>query len=215
MSFPLHLTEINLGNQKIFLYVPDADPVQHSWKKGNIPFPYWSQVWPSAVALSSFIIDNSHYVKNKKLLEIGSGLGLPSLVAAQYALSVLCTDQQQEAMEIVETSARHLGLKNLETKVLDWNSYSHDIIVDTILLSDVNYEPASLKALGKALHIILKKGSTILLSTPQRLVARNFIHSFLPFCVSQEERIINHKGEEVPITIVVLKEPTAPSKSSF
>lgn len=206
MSFPLHLAEFDLGNEKISLYVPDADTVQQAWKQGSISFPYWSQVWPSSIALSTFIINNSYFVKNKKVLEMGSGLGLPSLVAAQYGASVICTDMQEEAMEAVKASAVHHGLHNLETRVLDWSSCTGDLDADTILLSDVNYEPAALEELSRLLRRVLKKGMTILLSTPQRLVARNFVNSFLPFCISQQEIIIRHKGTNVPITMVVLKD---------
>jgi predicted nicotinamide N-methyase len=206
MSFPLHLTEIDLGNEKISLYVPDADAVQRAWKQGSISFPYWSQVWPSSIALSTFIINNSHFVRNKKLLEMGGGLGLPSLVAAKYGTSVICTDKQEEAMEVVKASAVYLGLHNLKTKVLDWGSCTTDLDADIILLSDVNYEPAALEELSRLLRMVLKKGMTILLSTPQRLVARNFVNSFLPFCISQEEMIVRHIGTNVPITMVVLKD---------
>lgn len=206
MLFPLHLAEIDLGNEKISLYVPDADAVQQAWKEGSISFPYWSQVWPSSIALSTFIINNSLFVKNKNVLEMGSGLGLPSLVAAKYGASVICTDKQEEAMEAVKASAIYHGLQNLETKVLDWSSYTMDLDEDIILLSDVNYEPAALEELSRLLRKFLKKGMTILLSTPQRLVARNFINSFLPFCIIQQEIIVRHIGTNVPITMVVLKD---------
>src|SRR5688572_33367426 len=50
-------------------------------------FPYTtlfrSQVWPSAIALSEFIVSNQQLVHNKNILELGAGLGLPSLVASK------------------------------------------------------------------------------------------------------------------------------------
>lgn len=48
-------------------------------------FPYWSKCWPSAIALSNFIAKNQALIQDKQVLELATGLGLPSLVAARFA----------------------------------------------------------------------------------------------------------------------------------
>jgi predicted nicotinamide N-methyase len=89
---------------------------------GAIPFPYWSQVWPSALSLAGFISDNPCFGKRQKCIGTGAGLGLPSLVAAKIATSVLCSDKEAEAVAIISQSAAHNNINNLQTAMIDWES---------------------------------------------------------------------------------------------
>jgi predicted nicotinamide N-methyase len=42
-------------------------------------------IWPSAIDLGRFIIDNALLFKGKNVLELGAGAGLSGIVAYQYA----------------------------------------------------------------------------------------------------------------------------------
>lgn len=199
------LQTVVIGQQSITLYLPDVAAVQAAYRRGSIPFPYWSKVWPAAIALSEFIIRHPYYVQNKKVLEAGAGLGLPSLVAARYASQVLCTDGAVEATSFAQRSAEHQHLKNFETSVMDWRHLPVHLSADVLLLSDINYDPASFEAVYKLITIFLAKGATLLLSTPQRLMAKEFIASLLADCKRQEELRVVQDGKEVVVTILVLK----------
>lgn len=207
MSFPVSLQTISIGETQFELFVPDEAAVKLAYMQGEISFPYWSKIWPSALALSRFIIQHPQYVQNKKLAELGAGLGLPSLVAALYAREVLCTDHEAAAVAIAQQSATHNQLTNFKTAVVDWQLQG-DIEADVLLLSDVNYEPANFKYLLELVSSSLQKGITIIISTPQRLMAKDFINPLLQNCIQQEEMRIEQQGEAM-ITVLVLaaKEP--------
>ena len=81
---------------------------------------------------------------------------------------------------------------------------ANDSRADIMLLSDINYEPLAFDALMKLVFSFLDKGKTILLSTPQRLMAKDFIRAILPFSKQQEERIVFWEGVEAPISLFVL-----------
>lgn len=49
------------------------------------------QVWRGALLLADFIITNRKQLANKKILEVGSGVGLTSIVAGKYCKEVICT----------------------------------------------------------------------------------------------------------------------------
>jgi hypothetical protein len=51
------------------------------------------------------------------------------------------------------------------------------------------------------LRQFLKNGSTIILSTPQRIMAKEFIEAVFPYCVQQQEIEV----DAVIISILVLK----------
>jgi len=187
------------------LFVPDAAVVKQAYEEHKISFPYWSKIWPAAAALSEFIEHHPQYVANKRVVEIGAGLGLPSLVAASSASHVLCTDFSEEAISIVAKSALHHRLKNFETAVVDWKNLPQNIRTDVLLLSDVNYEPGAFAALKKTMNRFLDNGTIVLLSTPQRLMAKPFIEHVLHNCVQKEEHTVEQFGDSIAITVMVLK----------
>ena len=209
MSFPLQLKEFSLQQKTIHLFVPDELAVKESYRQGKISFPYWAQVWPSAVALGIFLLEHPHFITNKKLVEIGAGLGLPSIIAAPLAASVICSDMSPEAVAIVQQSANHNQLNNLHAKVLHWNTLPSDLDAEVILLSDVNYDPALFELQLEKLNEFLDQNMLVLLSTPQRLWGKDLLTPLLPFCQLKKDFPIGHNGEEVMISVFVF------SKSSL
>lgn len=205
MTFPLVLENVQLSNVWVSLFVPDVKVVKESYQKGKIPFPYWSQVWPAAKALAQAILNNPGYTDGKNVLELGAGLGLPSLVAARNARSVLCTDSEAEAVSITKQSADHAALKNFHAEVLDWKHLSNTHEADVLLLSDVSYNPASFASLLKTIQAFFQKGTTVLLSTPQRLVAKELVVPLMHYCIDQTQAMIAHEANEVAISLLVLQ----------
>lgn len=49
------------------------------------------QVWRGAFLLADFIIHNRWHFCTQKALEVAAGVGLTSIVAAQYCREVVCT----------------------------------------------------------------------------------------------------------------------------
>lgn len=205
MNFPLQLQKFETGEQEIQLFVPDVEAVKEAYKRGEIAFPYWSQVWPAAKALARFLASYPTFTAAKKVVELGAGLGFPSFVAAQNAAAVYCTDYAPEAVEIVWRSARHNGVKNVSAAVVDWRHLPPQLEADVLLLSDINYEPQAFAQLLRVIKSFLEKGTLILLSTPQRLMAKDFIAPLLSFCIQQEEVVVLHEGASVLTTVMVLQ----------
>ena len=199
------LQTIRLRAGEVELFIPDAGAVQEAYRRSEIPFPYWSKIWPSAVAMAEYLLLHPELLQDKNVLELGAGLGLPSILAARYAASVTCTDHAPEAIEFVRLSAAHNSLHNFHAEVMDWNQMQERIQADLVLLSDINYEPNAFAVLMKMISFYIDEGKTILLSTPQRLMAKDFINAILPFCKNQDDHKILHKGSEVIISVLLLK----------
>jgi predicted nicotinamide N-methyase len=205
MLFPLRVELFSAAGVSLALFVPDADAVKEAYQNGLISFPYWSQVWPAAKALANFLLCYPDYINAKRVVELGAGLGLPSLVAARFATSVLCTDSVPEAVAIVRQSVTYLHLQNFRAEVLDWQQLPSELSADVLLLSDINYEPDVFASLQTIIASFLQKGTTILISTPQRLMAKEFVLPLLNSCVMQEEITVQHQGSDVNITVMVLR----------
>lgn len=210
MALPLVLQSFDLGKKEVSLYVPQLAAVQKWYAQQKkvdkqATFPYWAQVWPAAIALSQFITNHPKYTKNKTVLELAAGLGLPSLAAAPLAKMVACTDYISEAVEVAQQSAVYNGFDNVHCYTLDWNTLPSNLDTEVLLMSDVNYEPQQFEVLYAVLQRFLQKGTTILLSTPQRLMAKPFILQLLPFTILQQQVYVQQPIEEVTITIMVLQ----------
>lgn len=208
MRFSLHRQTFDFDNNPVALFVPDAAAVRQAFLRGEIVSPYWSQVWPSAKALGVFLVQHASFIRHKTVLELGAGLGLPSLVAARFATQVHCTDYLPEAIEAVTQSVAAAGLKNVTASVLDWRHLPAETTTDVVLLSDVNYEPEVFEALQELIASFLQKSTTVILSTRQRLMARRFVTPLLAHCLLQQEMETSHEGKTVLITVMVLQKTT-------
>lgn len=75
-------------------------------------------MWPSAVALSRWLVSNPDEVRNKKVLELGAGCGLVGLVAAAIIsrdISVDCT--KQEAAAVTLSDFNDVVVRNIQQNI--------------------------------------------------------------------------------------------------
>lgn len=207
MQYQLHLVDFSYKEISLKIYVPDALQVQQYYEaaKNNIMFPYWSKIWPAAFALSQFLIDNRHYIINKKVEEFAAGLALPSLVAASFAATVNFSDHSNEAINIAMLSVANNNLKNISGKVINWKQHQHHTDADVVLVSDLNYEPQDFDALYNFILSLVKANITIILSTPQRLFAKPFVEKLLPYAIQNETMEIKENIMSNAISVLVLQ----------
>ena len=134
--------------------------------------PYWSVLWRSGLALGRELAGSR--LAGARVLELGCGLGVPSLVAARAGAQVLATDGSTEALELVERNARGNGL-GLETARVDWDC-AEELVArgpfDLVLAADVLYELPSVHLL---LSLLPRLGREVWLADPDRAVARAFL----------------------------------------
>ncbi len=105
----------------------------------------------------------------------------------------------------VQQSALHLGLKNVITKTLNWKDALQEPLPELVLLSDVNYEPAVFEELKQVLLLYLTQKVPVIISTPQRLVAREFIMELMPYSSLQWNCIVPLHNKKTGVSIFVLE----------
>src|SRR6201991_5334166 len=92
-ALPPALLDISVRRVGIAYYVGPADWEQLRHEEGGAgrPVPYWARPWPAGVGLAGHLHD--HPVEpGTTVLELGCGLALPSVIAAQQGAQVLATD---------------------------------------------------------------------------------------------------------------------------
>lgn len=206
MQYPVQLTQI--GAEKA-IYIPAYEAVKAVYASliksdPATPFPYWAKVWPSAIALLNILQKHPNWIKDKNVLELGAGIGLPSLMMADMAESIQISDYNLEAVELLRKNIEHLELENAEALQLDWNNLPDGIHPEVVILSDVNYDPTQFDVLIPLIEKFIHQGSTIILSTPQRIMASPFVQNLESFIIERYETLVDENGIPKEISILVL-----------
>jgi predicted nicotinamide N-methyase len=134
--------------------------------------PYWSVLWRSGVALAGEL---SHQpLDGLSVVELGCGLGVPSLAASRSGAAVLATDESDEALELLARNASRNGL-DVDTAQVDWASPAgllERAPFDLVLAADVLYERASVAQL---LALLPRLAPRVVLADPGRPAADAFL----------------------------------------
>jgi predicted nicotinamide N-methyase len=134
--------------------------------------PYWAELWPSGAALARFLGDQD--LAGKRVLELGAGLGLPSLAAALRGADVLATDWAEEAVTLLRENAARNGIA-LRAERVRWDEPGlllEEAPWDLVLGADLLYEERNAKLL---LELLPRLGGDVLLADPGRPAAAGFL----------------------------------------
>lgn len=118
-----------------------ADPTGHAQRAG-ISSALWSlfgQVWPSGRVLAEAM--STHDVAGKRILELGCGLGLSSLVLAHRRANVVASDHHPLAEPFLAYNAGLNDLPAVTYRDLPWTVPDANLGgFDLIIGSDILYE---------------------------------------------------------------------------
>lgn len=103
--------------------------------------PYWAELWPAATALAEALPD----VRGLRVVEVGCGLGVTSLVAAANGAVVTATDWAPAAIALLRENAERNGIA-LRAEVRDWRDPWEERF-DLALAADVLYERRNVEPL--------------------------------------------------------------------
>src|ERR671910_151779 len=108
--------------------------------------PYWAELWPSAVALARFLSERD--LGGTRVIELGCGVGLPTVVALSRGARVLATDHNEAALDFATHNASANVGREPETALLDWFSPDALRALDLVSPADVLYERRNTPASG-------------------------------------------------------------------
>ena len=149
---------------------------EHAFEEEEF-LPYWAEMWPSSIALARALAGRS--LGGRRVVELGCGLGLPSIVAALQGARVLATDWSAEAIAMAAHNAEINGA-SVRTARVAWDE--PDVLLegapwDLVLASDVLYERRMADTLLELLPRLVGARGTLLLSDPGRPPAEGFLEA--------------------------------------
>ena len=137
--------------------------------------PYWAEVWPSGAALARRV--SARALRGARTLELGCGLDLPSLAAAQAGGRVLATDWSPDAIELLEDNARRNDVA-IETALLDWRTPAAVIERgpwDLVLGADILYERHNVLLMLDLLPRLIDERGEVWIADPGRPPGAEFL----------------------------------------
>lgn len=181
--------------------------------------PSWGVLWPTAMSLTNYLLSESHadktVVQNRRVVELGAGLGLCGLTAAALgATSVTLTDREPYALHCALATAvcNSFSTEVVKGAILDWSnpvlpqdstSPSTSSHCEVILASDVLYDGETIKAFANACEKLIDPttGGILLLSDPKEErfpTAREILKESLLKCGKQHNRTIHFEVLDLP-----------------
>ena len=137
--------------------------------------PYWAELWPSGVGLARAIADRAW--GGAPVVELGCGLGLPSVTAALGGARVLATDWSADALLAVQRAAADNDA-TLDTLRVDWAAPDELVArgpFRAVLAADVLYEARNIAPLLALIPRLLAPGGELWLADPGRATADAFL----------------------------------------
>lgn len=205
MDVPLSPVPFAYKQTFFSLLAPNPESVKALWDAGDLDhFPYWARIWPSAIALAKWIIDQEKVFQNQGVLEIGAGIGLPSFAAAFGGANVIASDSNPFAVKLLSKNARHVGVPVLE-KQLSWENPLLFPDVNTWICSDIGYDPSAFPVIKSMIQSGLGAGKKIVIAIPFRSVSYPFLHALAPFIATQELHADREENNHTPTIIATLE----------
>ena len=144
--------EIELAGRRVRLQRPRSPEslLEAAVAAGERDAPYWAELWPSARALAAHVVTLD--LDGRRVVELGCGLGLPSLAAALGGADVLATDAASEAVALARRNGRHLLGHRLAAMRVDVAAPPEELLeaapFDLVLAADVLDLPELARAVG-------------------------------------------------------------------
>jgi predicted nicotinamide N-methyase len=147
---------------------------EHAFEQEEF-LPYWAELWPSGVALARAVAVRG--LGGRRVVELGCGLGLPSIAAALAGGRVLATDWSAAAVARAAANAERNGA-SIDTLVCSWTAPGPIVERgpwDVVLASDVLYERRDVEPLLDLLPRLLAPRGEAWIADPGRPPAAGFL----------------------------------------
>jgi predicted nicotinamide N-methyase len=132
------------------------------------PLPFGATLWPSALALLHAMVRLDQAWEGTRVLEVGCGVGMGSVLAARLGARATAADNHGDMAAFLLENAR------LNAVHVDWLHWDHAVdsnatdAVDVLLGSDLLYSAGQLHAVLNTVERVVSRGNVVLLADPGR-----------------------------------------------
>lgn len=148
--------------------------------------PYYGNLWPAGLALADHMARMGDWLEGKKVIELGCGLALPSLVCAKLGANVTAQDIHPDVVELLKENIQINQIDETKIKIESFlfQNASQEYLknlgtFDFVIASDILYEKNQPENVAKIASALCSRTGHIILIDP----ARN--PKYLQLCVDE------------------------------
>jgi len=165
-------------------------------------FPLWAKIWPASWVLADYLA-RMPVVSSQKILEIGGGTGLVSIVGAAFGHDITLTESNPDALQFASANALVNGCPQLPIRQLDWIRPQLKDTVDFIVASEVTYKKEDLQPLLSLFERCLSPAGEVLLAGEMRRVSKDFYQQLeTGFNIRAQKKVLRSSDEEIAIFLI-------------
>ena len=132
---------LHLANEAEPLWQAVAAATAGDRRADAVPIPFWAFAWSGGLALARYVLDHPAEVRNRRVLDLGTGSGLVAIAAVRAgATSVMAADIDPLAETAVNANAKANGVVVEFVRRDLLGDVAPD--VDVVLAADTWYESA-------------------------------------------------------------------------
>lgn len=181
--------DIHLRTLKDRQQYKDEDKIAEKLGISSASWSLFGVLWPSSEVLANFIYD--YDFKNKKILEVGCGIGLSSLVLNRLNADITATDYHPEAENFLDINTQLNQDNEIPFVRTSWSDKFTEKLgkFDLIIGSDLLYERNHAELLSAFINAHANQKCKVILVNPNRGHQRKFTNKMEEYgfsCLSFE-----------------------------
>jgi len=185
LGYQTRKIDVDIGDFKVRIralsdHMQFADP-SGSAEKAGICSASWSmfgQLWPASRVLANAV--NQIEISDQRIVELGCGLGLPSLVLQHRGANITASDHHPLSESFLDYNAALNELPAIPYLDLPWANRENSLPrFDLIIGSDILYEPNHVQLLGGLIERIANPTAKVMVSCPGRGYRNKFSRSLI------------------------------------
>lgn len=160
-------TEIHVRTLKNNQQFSDPDDIAEKLGISSATWPLFGIIWASGEILAKIMA--SYDIEGKRILEVGCGIGLASLVLNNRNADITATDYHPEVEGFLQENTRINKSKDIPYIRTDWNDEPSELgKFDVIIGSDLLYEKEHADLLSQFIDQHANKKCAVIIVDPGR-----------------------------------------------
>ncbi len=165
--------------------------------------PYWAHLWTGALTLARYL-DSFIDVRDQTVLDLGCGLGLTGIVAAQKGGRVTFADKEVTAVSFARENARLNGCARYGVQQIDFTQDILETDFALILGAEILYDRPTFPALVRFLARHLSPAGRAILADAKRTNTQDFYQRLDQAGLQWTQEEVREREDQLPLPVAIV-----------